>query len=573
MITDSRFLPTSLDNIDLLVLTLVVVICMIIWLPAAAADQRKGPQTGKMSWELFQETKAGQRNRALEEDVQTLSALLTTDEPPTDKQLDILTGRGYSVSASYGRLIIVTAPADYYIHKRKGIHNLPFIQNATLPPEPLTGEKESYQPITSGTSTVGASRLWAKGYRGQGMDIAVIDMGFNPENVKLDKLGPSYYLVRPTGNHPGEYYVREGAVSTGDPGHGTACGIIAGDVAPGADLHLISFSKGTSVVGWLQSLDYALHDLGAEVVSTSLSFPRPFCHGDGTGLLNRYVDHLLSGDSTPLILSAGNWAGGSPTRKTFYDATFSSSGDSLHDFSDTTDSWDRNTLRFTGRKGDRLTVILEWNSWNSPPLIQDLDLEVSYCKYKSTVAEAKASQYGSTRAVSPMEIAQFKLPASGSYCLQVISRTESLYQTSSEGFSFHLNIISEGTIRNLESHDSCGSVRGVATNPNPKVITVGAWAGPEGKVRPYSSRGPTESGAAVPDIYAPDGVTGTNYDQFYGTSAAAPYVAGAYALVRQARPELTTSQILDMLQGSRLAATGGCGNPVYNLKLQLEPKK
>jgi subtilisin family serine protease len=68
---------------------------------------------------------------------------------------------------------------------------------------------------------------------------------------------------------------------------------------------------------------------------------------------------------------------------------------------------------------------------------------------------------------------------------------------------------------------------------------------------------------AKPELYGPDGVTGTTYAAFYGSSAAAPYVAGALALLRSADPQITVSRCLEILRETATTATEDCDNPVY----------
>ena len=87
-----------------------------------------------------------------------------------------------------------------------------------------------------------------------------------------------------------------------------------------------------------------------------------------------------------------------------------------------------------------------------------------------------------------------------------------------------------------------GGARGSVTEPasSPNAVAVGATCFSATTPEPYSSRGPTLDGRDKPDVLAPDSVSGATYgasggceDGFAGTSAAAPHVAGAAALIEQ----------------------------------------
>ena len=73
-------------------------------------------------------------------------------------------------------------------------------------------------------------------------------------------------------------------------------------------------------------------------------------------------------------------------------------------------------------------------------------------------------------------------------------------------------------------------------------------------IEPFSSQGPTFDGRTKPDVVAPDGVSITGAGEFanpfFGTSAAAPHVAGLAALLLEVNPGLTRPQLKSILMQS-----------------------
>jgi len=540
----------------------MVVVLFVMGLAWAACAQVPPQDTGKMSWDLFTVAQEGQRTRGAREDVPRATALLTTQAPVTAGDLATLASFGYLVVGSFGRFVVVEAAADRYSDPKNGVNAIPFVTNATLPPTSITSEAT---PTTSGTAAIGAPEAWALGYRGQGTRIAVIDAGFDIGDATLSARGCKYYSVRPTGAAPRAYEAVENEVARVSA-HGTACAIIAGDVAPDAKLYALSYPEHTEPVGWLCALAFAVEELGVDVVSTSVEFGRPTCHADGTGLLNEEVTHLMAGSQTALVIAAGNWAQGGRTDRWSYADTFADSeGDSWHDFTPaSTDRWDRSTLTFTGKQNALVQIILEWDDWASTPRKMDLDLLLyePYTHQRLTASTARQFE----RTTDPVEQITAKLPYTGDYCLVVENAGARWYDQAPQTVSFHLNAYSPNApFLAVEHTVPCGSVREVATNPS--VIAVGAVSPENGEIRPYSSRGPAGAGQKEPDICAPDGVTGAVYEKFFGTSASAPYVAGAIALLRSADPALTPAKALGILQATAAQSVDPCGNPVLSVRI------
>jgi len=106
------------------------------------------------------------------------------------------------------------------------------------------------------------------------------------------------------------------------------------------------------------------------------------------------------------------------------------------------------------------------------------------------------------------------------------------------------------------------------------VITVGAvpYNNPY-NIEPYSSQGPNNDGVIKPDLVAPDYVSTESYgaSSFQGTSAAAPHVAGACALVKQVYPNWSPCQIKNYLELNAIdLGTSGKDN-IYGSGLVMLP--
>jgi len=538
-----------------------IALLIVCGMALSGIGQVPPPDTGKMSWDLFQAVSEMEHRSATGQEVEAITAFFLAREPLTSDQAQALSELGYSLVGSYGRFALVSAPGTLYSDPQRGVGKLDFVANATLPPACISSDYH-----TEGVKAMGADAAHQLGHTGQGTKIAIIDGGFDSENAILQEISPHYCKVRPDAENPGRYFADEDEVAANEP-HGTSCAIIAADVAPEAELYLLSFEPESSLIGWLFAIHYAAVQLDVDVISSSVEFLYPTCHADGTGPLNSDVETILAGTDAIMVLASGNWAMGSGADRTVYGGEFSDSdGDFAHDFApESADAWDRNGLRFHARQDDRIAIVLEWDDWDRELGRVDLDLIVSYDEYEHKVSGAQAQQL--ERSGIPAEILSTTIPYTGYYSLSVEDRAAKWHDRAVCSVSFHINLRNQThPFEFVEHHTPGESVREVATSST--VLSVGAVSLQDETQLPYSSRGPTSDGRSKPDLCGPSGVTGTCYDVFHGTSAAAPYVAAAFAVLKSAFPEMSADELQQHMIDTAACSIDGHGNRICVVNLE-----
>jgi subtilisin family serine protease len=312
--------------------------------------------------------------------------------------------------------------------------------------------------------------------------------------------------------------------------HGTAVAEIASEMAPAAKLYLICIRD---VAGLGRAVNYAIAH-GIKIVSHSVSWFNT-SRGDGTGGPDT-PDGIVAAARAAGILwvnAAGNrgqqhWSG------PFTDAN-------ANGWEDFAPGDEGNTIVLPD--GATTCVALKWDDW--PGSSEDYDLFITRSPSGAVVASSTNPQEGTE---PPTELAcQINLSGySQTYAIAIHAA-----RAPAKPVRFDLYVYPGP---DLEHRVTEGSITEPASSP--ATLTVGAvcWQGPT--LEPYSSQGPTLDGRVKPDLVAPDSVSSSVYGPFStcgasgfaGTSASAPHVAGAAALVKQANPSFGPDELQSYLE-------------------------
>ncbi len=380
--------------------------------------------------------------------------------------------------------------------------------------------------LSEGVATINALAWQAAGYTGKGIKIGILDQGFDGYR---DLMG-----VRLPLSITAQSFVPGIAPDATGLTHGTAVAEIIFATAPEAELFLAHYDGGDVSMG--NAVEW-LMDQGVQIISHSaggLAAPM-----DGTGRDAELADRVAAAGLI-WVNSAGN-AANQHYRGEFTDTT----GDLIHEFAP-----DKTTLGFFSEPAGLTQIILNWDDWADGGT-QDLDLFLIDAA-GNTIASSRNTRDGNR---PPVEQILYQFEDNRTYFLTIngvkVDRP------------LRLDIYIHQT-SNLELADPNGSL--ATPGDAHGALTVGAAFWRTDELEPFSSRGPTTDGRIKPDLVGPDGVLSDIFapDRFFGTSAAAPHVTGAAALVWSAYPSATADEIantlttntIDLLDPGVDAATG-----------------
>jgi hypothetical protein len=310
--------------------------------------------------------------------------------------------------------------------------------------------------------------------------------------------------------------------------HGAACAEIVYDMCPDADLFLVNFNTDVeqhNAVNWLIAQ-------GVQVISYSIGWWNAG-DGKGTGPIDSDVKKAAA-SGIVWASSAGNYA------LDHWEGTYSdTNANGWHNFEPGNE-----ILNFWVPAYTSVEAFLNWDDWGNwsgssySGSAQDYDLYlyiwsgghwylVDYSIGSQTgwewPTESIADWYTTTSTYWGVAIRQW-------------STTRNC----------KLELFTAGNSGAIEYNVPEGSLTIPADSPD--AIAAGATDWSTDAYHTYSSRGPTHDGRTKPDFAAPSGVSTSTYgaNNFYGTSASAPHLAGAFGLLKD-KTAYTLAQIKQIL--------------------------
>ena len=342
---------------------------------------------------------------------------------------------------------------------------------------------------------MGVPEWHGKGWRGQGVKVAILDSGFRGYKTHLGEALPDHVTARS--------FRADGNLEAKDSEHGILCGEVVHAIAPEAEL-LFANWEAEQPEQFLEAVRWARRE-GARIITCSLIMPT-WSDGEGGGSVHKALTEAIgNGDQSEDVLffaCAGN------TAQRHWGGPFHDGGDGWHEW---VPGQTDNLIR--PWEGEKPSVELCWR----PGAVYALSVQDLTTEHEAGRCETKIGESHCCSAV------KFNPEVGHTYTARV------RLVRGAPG-SFHLTVLGGG----LAETTLQGSVAFPADGG--EVIAVGA-EDQEGRRQQYSSCGP--NGALIkPDFAAVVPFPSLwRTRPFSGTSAAAPQAAGLAALLESAHPD------------------------------------
>jgi subtilisin family serine protease len=364
---------------------------------------------------------------------------------------------------------------------------------------------------SEGLGLLGVPAWHAAGHTGEGVTVAILDVGFNGlDDVLADDLPADLVTIAFDSDE----------ILDRLTDHGTQMAEIIHDVAPDADLVAVTFADNrfAEMVTWLEFT-------GVDVVSFSMEWTDgPL---DGTHWTAPIIQASIDA-GVVWVVAAGNSA------ETHHNGTtMDVDGDGWIEV--TSGGIEHNGFMIS--PGDTAEISLSWNNLATDLNLCLFDMELLTDDGQPTQIECTENPQGSGQLATEILTLTNKTAARHqySYGLTLRSGPQTTYEVRTWATS------------NLQFANPAASI-GVPGNMA-DVVTVGAVHWETERLQPYSAWGPNHMGDRKPEVVGPDRIATSAWAGIdnEGTSYAAPHVAGLVALIRGAAPDLTPAQVKDRL--------------------------
>ena len=428
---------------------------------------------------------------------------------PAQASAAAVAGTGATVQLVYGRYVKAYVP----LGSLGAVSALPGVVMVGLPEKPYFFQGFG-ATLSEGVQLTNALQFQYNGLEGAGVRVAVLDGGF----IGYQAAEINQTLVQ-TASFPSTLAV------AANVNHGTAVAEVVQDMAPGAGLTLIRFSDKVSAMA---ALDYIVAQR-IPIVNMSFGFlTGPF---NGRGDFAKAVNTARTGTFPVLsTVSSGNAA------KWHWEGDFhDTNSDTFNEFQNGS-----NKIPLTCVAGEAFEAYLSWfetTEDETAKTSQDYDLILT----DATGAQVASSAFTQDGTTPPREALLAFIPTTGLYNLQIKKININAAQV--DHFQLFVGnhdlptgiVVTKGSLSepaDAQYAFTVGATRG-ANIPAALAASLGVPVIPIDTIEDFSSRGPSAGGFAKPDLVAPDGVSTSvaGLTTFFGTSASAPHVAGAAALL------------------------------------------
>jgi hypothetical protein len=453
-----------------------------------------------------------------------------TRDPGFGRRLARASARLDATSRSWARLLVPAAQLGRLLDE--------FPQDRLRAPVPSIASSGMGTHVSESVALTGADGYQAGALTGAGVRVAVVDLGFAGLSAKIaaGELPQDTVAVD---------FTLDNNVETGTS-HGVGVAEHVMDMAPGASLYCIKIGDQVDLqnaASYLvaNNIRIANHSVGWFIAS----------YYDNSGPINKVINDSHDRDGVFWSVASDNMAQ-NHWRGPWVDAD----GDNNLDFAPGDD-----LLQINGSAAT-VTIALNWNQYGQSHKT-DLDLYV----LDNNGAVVDSSTTTQTRYNDPAELVSFSYDSTRApYNIQVTLKSGSTTGLDITLFSYsHSLEHAVPSSSQLDPADANGAFSVGAINQ-------ANWLGASPPIESYSSQGPTTDGRFKPELVAPDGTTSLTYgfQQSFGTSFAAPTVAGAAALLLEEDGSRTAVQLAGLLESGAIDAGAAGADTVYGYgRLQL----